>query len=90
MNIQYGDGKTEYGPGVKIDLTGEEVAIAIYAYLMAHDVVIDGAATIRVNGSLIKRGEMYVDPSGRVIYNGTLWSGRGPKNNQTSKPKQIK
>lgn len=90
MNIQYGDGKTEYGPGVQIDLTGEEVAIAIYAYLMAHNVVIDGPAIILVNGSLIKRGEMYVDPDGRVIYNGNLWSGKGPKNKQTSKPKYTK
>lgn len=42
--------KHNYGTGVQIDLTGEEVATAIYAYLMAHNVVINGPATIRVNG----------------------------------------
>jgi hypothetical protein len=28
MEIQFGKGKTKYGPGVQIDLTGEEVAMA--------------------------------------------------------------
>jgi hypothetical protein len=79
MNIQFGRGKTEYGTGVQIDLTGEEVAMAIYTYLMAHNVIIDGAATIRVNGEMIKDGDMYIDPSGRVIADGIGWSGRGYK-----------
>lgn len=79
MDIKFGKGKTEYGPGVQINLTGNEVATAIYAYLMAHNVVIDGAATITVNGELCEKGEMYVDPSGRVIANGVGWNGRGHK-----------
>jgi len=79
MKISFGKGKTEYGTGVQIDLTGTEVARAIYAYLMAHDVVIDGAATITVNGELCEYGGMYVDPSGRVIADGDGWSGRGHK-----------
>jgi len=79
MNISFGKGKTEYGTGVQIDLTGNEVATAIYAYLMAHNVFIDGAATIRVNGEQIKEGSMYVDLSGRVVANGEGWSGRGHK-----------
>jgi hypothetical protein len=79
MDIQFGKGKTKYGPGVQITLTGAEVATAIYAYLMAHNVVIDGAATIRVNGELCESGEMYVDPSGRVIADGIGWNGRGHK-----------
>jgi hypothetical protein len=77
MNIQIGNGKTEFGPGVQIDLTGDEIATAVYAFLMSHNVIISGAATIRVNGELIENGEMYVDPSGYVIADGTKYSGRG-------------
>jgi hypothetical protein len=77
MDIQFGEGKTMYGPGVQIDLTGSEVATAIDAYLVAHGIYVDGARTIRVNGELCKEGQIYVDPSGRVIANGIGWSGRG-------------
>ena len=77
MKIKYGNGKTEYGNGVNIKLTGSEVAMAIYAYLTAHGVYISGAATIRVNGELCKKGSIYVDPSGEVVANGKRYSGRG-------------
>lgn len=77
MKINYGNGKTEYGTGVDINLTGNEVAVAIYAYLTAHGVHISGAATIRVNGELCKEGHIYVDPSGDVIAKGKQYSGRG-------------
>lgn len=79
MNIQFGKGKTEYGPGVQIDLTGDEVATAIDAYLVAHGIIVDGPRTIRVNGELCQQGQIYVDPSGRVIANGEGWLGRGRK-----------
>jgi hypothetical protein len=79
MEVTFGKGKTEYGPGVQINLTGDEVATAIYAYLMAHNVVIVGAATIRVNGELCEKGGIYIDPFGRVIANGDGWNGRGYK-----------
>ncbi len=79
MEVYFGNGKTEYGTGVQIDLTGEEVARAIYAYLAAHNVHIQGAATITVNGELCEEGEIYVDPSGFVVANGKKWSGRGKK-----------
>lgn len=77
MNIENGKGNTEYGPGVQINLTGDEVAIAIYTYLTAHNVRINGPATIRVNGELCEVGSIYVDPSGSVIAKGKLYSGRG-------------
>lgn len=78
MNIRFGDGKTEYGPGVLIELTGNEVATAIDAYLTAHGVYISGARTIRVNGEMCKHGSIYADPSARVIdAEGTGWNGRG-------------
>jgi hypothetical protein len=78
MNIEFGKGKTEYGPGVQINLTGSEVAIAIDAYLVAHSIYVNGARIILVNGELCEYGEIYVDPSGFVISDeGIKYSGRG-------------
>lgn len=77
MEIQHGKGKTKYGPGVQIDLTGDEVATAIQDYLDAHEVYISGPMTIRVNNELIVDGEIYVDPSGFVVEGGTKYSGKG-------------
>lgn len=79
MKIKYGKGKTEYGPGVAIELTGDEVANAIDAWLTAHSVHIRGPRTITVNGELCDRGFIYVDPSGQVVANGKGFSGRGKK-----------
>jgi hypothetical protein len=78
MKVSYGDGTTEHGPGVSIELTGAEVAIAIEAWLVAHDVHIRGARTISVNGELCEAGEVYVDPSAFVMVEGTRMNGRGP------------
>ena len=81
MKIKYGEGTTEYGPGVSITLDGNEVAIAIDVWLMAKGVTVSGPRTIWVNGSLCEKGEIYVDPSGFVITpEGRKMSGRGPKN----------
>ena len=78
MNIEYGSGKTEYGPGVSINLDGNEVAIAIDAWLVASGVNVQGPRTITVNGELCERGNIYVDPSGFVITpRGRKMSGRG-------------
>ena len=82
MNIQYGAGKTEYGPGVEINLTGDEVACAIDTYLVAHGVYVSGARTITINGELCRPARVYVDPSGFVIdhgHDGEKISGRGPE-----------
>ena len=78
MKINYGKGRTEYGPGIDINLTGDEVACAIGTYLVAHNVHISGPRTIRVNGELCEGGNVYVDPSGFVIADGIKYSGRGP------------
>lgn len=78
MEINYGEGATKYGPGVSIELTGEEVATAIDAWLVAHGVHVNGPRTITVNGSLIDGGHVYVDPSGHVIAAGEKYSGEGP------------
>lgn len=78
MDFEYGNGKTKYGPVVSIKLTGDEVATAIYAYLVAYGVHVDGPRTVLVNGELCSSGEVYVDPSGFVIAQGDKFSGRGP------------
>jgi len=77
MKVAIGNGKTEFGPGVQIDLTGEEVAVAIKTYLIAHDVNLFGARTITVNGELCKDGRVYVDPSGFAMHDGKRYNGRG-------------
>jgi hypothetical protein len=79
MKIEYGLGTTDYGPGVSISLTGDEVAVAIDAYLTAHRVHVVGARTITVNGQLCEIGHIYVDPGAFVIAEGRKFSGRGPE-----------
>ena len=77
MEIKFGSGTTKYGPGVEINLTGDEVAIAIDAFLVANGVTVRGARTIRVNGELCKKGRIYVDPSGNVDKGNITWYGEG-------------
>jgi hypothetical protein len=77
MKVKFGNGKTEYGPGVDITLSGDEVAMAIYTYLTAHRVHIVGPATMTMNGKLLKKTRIYVDPSGRVIAKGKEYNGKG-------------
>ena len=67
MKIKYGKGKTQFGRGVSIKLSGNEVATAISAYLVSQNIYVSGARTITVNNEHIKNGEIYVDPSGFVI-----------------------
>jgi hypothetical protein len=73
--IKKGSGPTEYGPGIEINLTGAEVAIAIEAYLMTKRIYIRGPRTITVNGELCKAGEVYIDPSGFVVKKGIKYEG---------------
>ncbi len=77
MDIYYGNGKSEFGPGVQIDLSGEEVARAISAYLLANGVYVNGPRSIRVNGEFTESGSIYVDPSGWVERGNKHWAGRG-------------
>lgn len=77
MEIKFGDGSSKYGPGVSIDMTGDEVARAIGTYLVAHGFYVYGPRTIRVNGDLCEIGIVYVDPSGFVMANGKRYTGRG-------------
>lgn len=79
MKVQFGKGKKEYGPGVEITLTGDEIATAIHAYLVAHSIYTQGPRTITVNGDLCKSGSVYIDPLGVVIAEGVVWKGNGNK-----------
>jgi hypothetical protein len=77
VKIKPGNGKATYGPGVVIKLSGDEVATAIDAYLVAQGIHVSGPRTVTVNGDLCKGGKVYVDPSGFVIAGGKKFSGRG-------------
>lgn len=80
MKIKKGKGTTQFGPGVEIKLTGDEVATAIDAYLVSHGIHVDGPRTITVNGELCVQGEIYVDPSGSVVHEGQRILGRTGRN----------
>ena len=73
MNIEYGPGTIEPGRRGRINLSGDEVATAIDAYLVTRGVHVSGPRTITVNGRLCEAGHVYVDPSGFVVARG----GRG-------------
>lgn len=75
MQISMGNGQTKYGPGVDIKLTGDEVASAIDAWLVAQGVHVRGPRTVRVNNGLCNDGNVYVDPSGFVVANGKMYLG---------------
>ena len=77
--VKIGNGKTEFGPGVEVALTGDEVATAIDAFLVARGIHVSGPRTISVNGRLCMDGLVYVDPSGFVISRGKKYAGRGGK-----------
>ena len=71
MNVEY-----EKGQGVKIHLSGDDVATAIDSYLVSHGFRVCGPRTISVNGRLCECGLVYVDPSGFAIINGSRFDGR--------------
>lgn len=79
MLVKHGDGRTEYGPGVSVELTGDEVAMAIDAWLVARGIRVNGPRTVTVNGELCKSGRVYVDPSGYAIADGEKISGSRTK-----------
>lgn len=55
MIVKHGDG-TEHGTGVSVELTSDEVATAIDAWLVALGV--SGPRTVTVNGALCKSGHV--------------------------------
>lgn len=87
MKVKYGNGLTESGPGVSVEMTGDEVAKAIDAYLVAHGISVKGPRTIRLNGTLCTHMDMsmHVDPSGSVIADGIRFSGSGPETDEADR-----
>lgn len=77
MEVKFGASSSEYGPGVAVELTGDEIDRAITTYLHAHGVYISGARTVRVNGDFCGSGRVFVDPSGFVMHEGRRYNGRG-------------
>lgn len=77
MEVKFGEGQTKYGPGVSIEMSGDEVARAIHAYLVAHGIHVSGPRTVTVNGELCEDGRVYVDPEGFVMAQGKRFTGRG-------------
>lgn len=63
--------------GVYVHLTGDEVATAIDAYLVARGLHVSGPRTVLVNGKLCDTGQVWVDPAGYVIHKGEKIQGRG-------------
>lgn len=79
MKIVSGKGKSVHGPGVLINLSEDEIALAIEAYITAHQIYIQGPRTYTVGNELCKRGAVYVDPSGFVIAEGIKYLGKTGK-----------
>ena len=81
MQIDYGNGKTKYGPGVLITLDADELAKAVDLWLYSQDAFVSGPRTITFDGELARDGmcSVYVDPSGSVVLDGEKFSGRGPE-----------
>lgn len=79
MKVEFGSGKTEYGPGVSIELDGDEIAEAIGLWLHAQRCHVVGPRTISIQGVLSRdaRASVYVDPSGFVVHKDVRWDGAG-------------
>jgi hypothetical protein len=79
LEVRYGEGKTEFGPGVTIEFPGADVVEAITDWLTSKGVTMTGPRSIKVNGERCRIGRIYVDPSGEVVANGQRFPGRGPE-----------
>lgn len=77
MQIKFGEVASQYGPGVAVELTGDELATAIDLYLYSQGVCVNGPRTTTVNGQMCQSARVYVDPSGDVMANGTRYNGNG-------------
>jgi hypothetical protein len=79
MKITYGGDRLPLraGLGVDVELSGDEVATAVRAYLLSHGVYVQGPSTVTVNGELCREGRVYVDPVGCVLSGGHRFTPRG-------------
>lgn len=76
MKIDKGKGTSEFGTGINIEMSGEELAHAVSTYVHSRGIHIDGSRTITVNGELCESASIYVDPCGSLIIDGRKISGR--------------
>jgi len=77
MDINYGNGTSDVGPGICIRLSKEDVERAIQDYLDLKDVKIQGDYSIAVSGVRVTGAEINVDAFGVVEHEGREYSGRG-------------
>ena len=64
MEVKFGEGTTEFGPGVNIEMTGDEVATAINAWLAAHGVCFEALLSL----SRVERDPMQARCTGRYRF----------------------
>lgn len=73
MKVQH----SKVGDGVEVNLTGDELAMAVDLFLYSRQVLVVGPRTVKVNGQKCESAQVYVDPSGYVMDNGTRYRGNG-------------
>lgn len=76
MQIKRGAGTTSFGPGVVVELNSDEVALALYAWLVGRGVFLQGPRTVRLHADDPGGATVYVDPSGAVFDGLTCYPGR--------------
>ena len=64
MNLKYGSDKDN--PGVRIDLTPEEVCLAVEAFLVSNGVFIRGPRRVTVNSTTVHNASVSVEDTGSV------------------------
>jgi len=69
---------TQWGMPVSIELTPHDVAMAIDTYCAAKGIHVHGPRTISMDGKLLRRVVIYVDPSGFVVRNGVRYPQQPP------------
>lgn len=76
MEIKRGGGAYN-GPGILIELSGNELAAAVDRYIAQHGIQVKGARSVRVNGLNCACATVFVDPSGTVVSGDCDLTGRG-------------
>ena len=69
---------TDFGTPVSVELTPNDVATAIFAYCVAKGIHINGPRTVSMDGKLLRRAIIFVDPSGFVVRNGVRYPKHAP------------
>ncbi len=76
MKIKKGKGTSEFGKGVEIKLSAKDVCLAIEAYLVTKNIHYSGSRTMTINGELIKKGSVYIDPAATLVAKNKGWDCR--------------